>query len=183
MSLATDLTSFYTPPAPSWVDVDQDEPLDFGARYRTTFIGAETTYGLAKLAFPLVRDALKIGQRFAQSSVVITNVELFTPITDELVSRGHKKTDWAMRVSWERGTPITGGAAQSGVGESALKVAAAIIGVVTTLVLGWVIVAKFTEKQLTAAADDLKDVTHALLNPGVIIAALAAIALLVHRRR
>jgi len=180
VSLATDLN---LPRLSSWVDVNQDEPLDFGAQYRTTFIGAETTYPVVKETFPLVWEALKIGSRFAGSSVVIINVELFTPITDELVARGHKKTDWALRVTWQRDTTLLGGPAQSGVGESALKVAAAIIGVVTTLLLSWVIAAKFTEKQLGTVADDLRDTFQALFNPGVIIAVLAAIALIVHRRR
>jgi hypothetical protein len=170
------------PAPPAWTDVDHDEPVDFGAHYRTTFIGAETTYGAAKLAFPLVRDALSIGNRLAGSSVKITNVELFKPITDELVARGHKKTDWALRVSWERDGIATGNPAQSGVGESALKVAAAIIGVVTTLLLSWVIAAKFTEKQVTTVADDFWKAFEALLNPGVIVAALAAIALIFRRR-
>jgi len=180
MSLATDLALAPAPPA--WIEVGQDEPVDFGAHYRTVFIGAESTYAAAKLAFPLVRDALSIGNRLAGSSVKITNVELFKPITDELVARGHKKTDWALRVSWERDGIATGNPAQSGVGETALKVAAAIIGVVTTLLLSWVIAAKFTEKQVTAVADGLGDAIQTLFNPGVIVAALAAIALIFRRR-
>lgn len=155
-----------------WADVQDREEAAFGTRYRTNIVGHAW-------AFPMVDPqkltaALKVGAKVAGGRVQIKHVEFYAPggIPTAWVQRGFKKTDWGMAITWEKvaeGTPVA-------------VLAAAIIAVVITLTIAWVVVAKFTEKELVQLGQDTRDTLNTLFNPGLVIAAVVGIALLAKRR-
>lgn len=165
----------------SWQSVPDTHDVEFGWRYRTSV-------PLGAWCFPLVNiggisAALAVGKRLSEDRIKIVKTEIFAPggVPEDWVARGYKKSDWGVRVTWEKiagGTPV-------------LIYAGAIAGVIAVATLSWVVVAKFTERELVEVNEQIRQTTGALeeflkntlFNPGTIIAALAGLALVLRRRR
>lgn len=166
-----------------WQDTGTGEKAVAAASYRTSMVCAAWTYPL--IPAPAINAALSIGSLVGGAR--ITRVEIFTPgqVPDEWVQRGYKKTDWGVRATWQKAS--SSGTAQLVAGTPEANLLGAddvviIAGAIVAVMAAWAIVAKFTEKEVLELADDFNKGLAAVFNPGVIIAALAAIALFLRRR-
>ena len=201
MSLGSDIQLYGPPPvSTAWQEAAPIEEAHPQVRYRTSIV-------LGAWAFALVdpgkiRGALRLGELVG--GVRVKRVEIFAPggVPEDWVARGFKKSDWGVRVTWEKPSgpvavnPIDRAAAGMGYhGQEPATAgvetaAAAIVAVIVAATIAWVVIAKWTEKETIriagAAAGAARAFGDALqqtvFNPGVIIAALAAIALFLRRR-
>jgi len=188
----------YGPPAPTWTDTATGEGASPNVRYRTTIVFAGWSFALANPSE--INAAVKIGQLVAGGGVKVQHIEIFPPngVPKDWIERGHKITDWGVRVTWThpagapQPTAIDQAAAAMGYhgdrpAQAGVEGAVwAIAALVATGALAWVIVAKWTEKETTHLVDDLagnlRQTLQEFFNPGVVVAALAAIALFMRRR-
>ncbi len=170
--------------ARKWTDAGPELQAEFGVRYRTSIPCQAWARRLFKADD--IRAALKPGKVVAGGRVRIVALDFFEPgkVPAEWVSRGVKRTDWGVRVEWEKVSA----------GTQVIVLAAAIVAVIVAATLAWVVVTKWTEKETIALGDafaedfhsvsqDLKDLgTSTVFSPGVIIAAVVAVALIFRRR-
>jgi uncharacterized protein YneF (UPF0154 family) len=147
----------------AWATVAPSEEAQFDQRYRSTFV-------LTAAAWPFIRPeairaALTVGTRLAGGRVQVDKLEIYGrgSLPQDMKYHSRNVDDWGVRVTWRKisaGTP-------------ALILAGAVVAVIAALVGGWMIVAKFTERELmevgTGVAQTLRDT---LFSPGFIVAAM-----------
>jgi len=156
-----------------WQMVEPTHEARFDERYRSSFV--LTAAALPFIRPEMIRAALTIGTRLAGGRVQVDKLEIFGrgSLPVELKYHSRNVDDWGVRVTWRKiaaGTP-------------ALLLAGAVVSVIAALVGGWMIVAKFTQRELMEVgggiADTLRDT---VFSPGFIVAAMVAVVVLSKRR-
>lgn len=155
-----------------WVQTSDDEEAQLGTEYRTWYWLPGSTAGLVPAISTALRAAKALGNAF-HASVHVVAWEIFTPQN----SPSYPGIDapvgsYVVRVRWAKhggGTPVL--------------VLALIIMAIITAVAGWVIVTKVTEKQFHEVGSGIGSAFDKLLSPGLVIAAMVIVVVLVARRR
>lgn len=157
----------------SWSRVADREEAEFGIRYRTSFFVARIAFvGPVVQALYRALELARAGARVA--GVRIVSYEIYGPgrVPENVNAPAHElaRGAWLVRVEWEKSGPGT-----------PVHVLVAAIALIVTAVVGWLVVATVTEKQLAALGAGLSDAARRLFNPGMAIAAVIAIALITRK--
>lgn len=153
--------------------VAQNEEAAFDHRYRTSIV--ISSWALPFVSYGAIRTALAAGKRLAGDRIQVDKLEIFGPkgLPAEMKQHSKHADDWGVRVTWRKiaaGTPV-------------LVLAGAIIAVIAALVAGWMIVAKFSEKELLDIGDHASDwLRDTLFNPGFIVATMVVAVLYLRRK-
>lgn len=165
--------------ASSWALVGPNEHAEFGVQYRSSFVFHPYTF--ASFGQTVLNLKPKRGDLLSLGRVRVIESEFFAPGTMPADMRGnHKPQSWGVRVTWEKiadGTPV-------------VVYAAAILAVMVAATFLWIIAAKTTEKEIHQLFEDsgglVREIKGAaqetLFNPGFIVAAVVALALILKRR-
>lgn len=151
----------------------QTEEATFDHRYRTSLV--MSSWALPMLPYERIKQALTVGTRLSDGRIQVDKLEIFGPrgLPPEMKQHSKNVDDWGVRVTWRKiaqGTPV-------------LVLAGAVIAVITAVVAAWLIVAKFTEKELLEVNQEIRrTLKDTLFNPGFIVAAMVVAVLYLRRK-